>query len=410
MGRSSVRDWGVFLLRWILIGSLVGLLSGSASALFLTTLGWATATRERLPWLIFGLPLLGLGIGGFYHHFGKSVEGGTNLVLDQIHEPNEPVPVHLAPVILIATVLTHLFGGSAGREGTALQMGGALSELLTRPFKLSHDERRILLMAGIAGGFGSVFGTPFAGAVFGVEVRAAGRPRLHALIPCLIASVVGDLVCRSWGIRHHIYPKLATDVSPGLLGWIALSGVAFGLASLLFVELTHWIGSVGKKHSHGHLIRPFFGGIVVVGLTLWVGSQQYNGLGLGLIEDSFVVAVPLSAFALKLLFTSVTLGTGFKGGEVTPLFCIGATLGNAFATVTHQNPLIFAAVGFVSVFGGAAMTPIACAILGMELFGSGMAIPVGIGCLIAFWASGHKGIYGIANPTRVDDPNALIEA
>lgn len=385
----------VRLIRWSLLGGFVGVVVGIGSALFLFGLYWATATRESTPWLLWLLPLGGLAIGWMYDRFGRDVERGTKLLLDGIHGAGPPVPWTMAPMITLATIGTHLFGGSAGREGTAVQMGGSLADLIARLTRLSDEDRRLLLISGISGGFGAVFGTPLAGTVFGLEVLAAGRVRYEALVPCLVASTVGDLVCRACGIEHHVYPAAAmpTESARWLL-WVALAGVAFGLASLVFVELTHAIQKRVANRVVTPWLRPFFGGLGIVALTYLVGSRDYLGLSLPLIDRAFTAGgVFLGAFALKILFTAVTLGTGFKGGEVTPLFCIGATLGHSFAILTGQPTAVFAALGFVAVFAGAAKTPLACALMGIELFGAELAIPLMIACVVSYLVAGPRGIY-----------------
>jgi H+/Cl- antiporter ClcA len=393
-GWEEAKALGWFLVRWTLIGAWVGLMAGAASAAFLAALGWATGTRERMPLLLLGLPVAGALIGLAYGRFGKEAAGGNNLILDRIHEPGETIPFRMAPMILLTTVATHLFGGSAGREGTAVQMGGTLADLVTAPLRISGHDRRILLMAGISGGFGAVFGTPLAGAVFGLEVLTLGRLRYDALVPCLVASVVGDVACRWLGITHHRYDAPATfAMTPVTMGWVLLAGALFALAAVAFVELTHWIAGVGKDVRGAEWVRPLVGGIVVVALTYAVGTYVYNGLSLPLLGAAFHSGIPLYAFALKILFTAITLGAGFKGGEVTPLFVIGATLGNAFAVVTGQDPALFAALGFVAVFAGAANTPLACVIMGMELFGAHLAVPLAFACVGAYLLSGHRGIY-----------------
>jgi H+/Cl- antiporter ClcA len=393
------------LLKWCGLGAAVGVLSGASSAAFLIGLEWATETREATLWLLWLLPVGGAFIGWVYMRFGRDVEGGNNLLLDRIHAAEGDVSWRMAPLIALATIGTHLFGGSAGREGTAVQMGGSLADFLGRHLGLTREDRRMLLMSGISGGFGAVFGTPLAGTVFGLEVLSVGRVRYDALVPCFVASTVGDLVCRGLGVDHHLYAvEVVPEVTPVLLLWVLLAGLAFGATSLVFAELIHAIQHVARKLVAWPWLRPFFGGLAVISLTYLVGTRDYLGLGLPLIEASFTPGgVFLGAFAIKVLFTAVTLGTGFKGGEVTPLFCIGATLGYAFAWLTGQPTATFAALGFVAVFAGAANTPLACVLMGIELFGAGLAVPLTLACIVSYIASGHRGIY---LSQQVDTPKA----
>jgi H+/Cl- antiporter ClcA len=282
-------------------------------------------------------------------------------------------------------------------------MGGCLADGVSKNFGLSERERRILLMSGISGGFGSVFGTPLAGTVFGMEVLSIGRIRYDALIPCLAASTIGDLVCQRLGVGHHDYHLHGNiSITDSLLIWTLVGGLAFGLAGLLFAECTHLFSLVFKRWIKNPLIRPVIGGFLVICLTALIQTSDYLGLSLPLIERSFTPQhIVMYAFALKILFTSITLGSGFKGGEVTPLFCIGATLGHSFAEWVGQPVEIFAAVGFVSVFAGAANTPVSCVLMGMELFGEAIAVPLMLGCTVSYITSGHRGIYP---SQRVDTP------
>lgn len=389
------------LLRWIGLGLLVGVLGGLASAAFLASLRWATEAFDTHDALLWFLPLAGLAIGLAYHHGGGRARRGNDLIIDEIHDPTDWVPRRMAPMILIGTIVTHLFGGSAGREGTAIQMSGSLTDGASRLLRLGPSDRRIMLVTAIAGGFGAVFGVPLAGAVFALEVQSIGRLRYEALVPCLTASVAGDLVVRGLGIHHTITPHLgAVELSPGLLAKVAVAGVCFGLASVAFVTADHRVRATFARHVRWAPARPLIGGVLVVGLTLVVGNRLYNGLSEGLVEASlFGGDVPTWAFALKLLFTVVTLGSGFVGGEVTPLFVIGATLGATLAVPLGVPVPLLAALGFVAVFAGASNTPLACTIMGVELFGAGAVPYFAVACVVSYVFSSHHGIYGTQRTT-----------
>ncbi len=384
------------LLRWVALGCLVGVLSGVASTVFLVSLRWATEAFDTHGWLLAILPLAGLAIGLAYHYGGgRSVEG-NNLIIDEIHDPQDWVPRRMAPMILVGTIVTHLFGGSAGREGTAIQMSGSLTDAASRVLHLDAADRRTMLITAIAGGFGSVFGVPLAGAVFALEVQAVGRVRYEALVPCLTASVVGDLVVSGLGYHHAPTPDLGrVDLSPGLLAKVAVAGLAFALVGILFSELTHGLKRLFARTVGWAPARPLIGGALVVAMTLAVGSHLYNGLSTGLADASlFGADVPTWAFLLKLLFTAVTLGSGFVGGEVTPLFVIGATLGATLAGLLGVPVPFLAAMGFVAVFAGASNTPLACTIMGAELFGAGVIPYLAVACVVSYVFSSHRGIYG----------------
>ncbi len=404
--------------KWIVLGTGVGVLAGSASAIFLLTLERATDIRLANPDLLFLLPVAGFLLGWLYFRYAGPAARGNNLVIEEVNANRQPIPVRMAPLVLIGTVITHLFGGSAGREGTAIQMGASLADWLHRTLGLSQEDRRMMLMAGISGGFGSVFGTPLAGFVFGLEVQSIGRVRYEGIIPCLVAAVVGDIVTRAWGVTHSIYPKLPEISANGELVFkVALAGIAFGLASVLFIELTH-----GVKHLLAHLfkwspVHLFVGGAVIVGLTLLLGTQDYLGLSLPLIQDTMNgTGVMLLAFLLKIIFTGITLGSGFLGGEVTPLFVIGSTLGYTMGRLLGVDPALMAAVGFVAVFSGATNTPLACTLMGVELFGGGGVMYIAVGCVVAYAASGLRSIYVTQrihipkSPGFTANPDEVLEA
>jgi H+/Cl- antiporter ClcA len=394
------------LAKWTLLASLVGILAGIASAIFLVSLQWATNFRLANTWLLYFLPFAGFGLGWLYHRFGKQAARGNNLVIDELHTNKTPIPLRMAPMVLIGTIVTHLFGGSAGREGTAVQMASSLADWLRRILNLSSDDRRLMIMAGISGGFSSVFGTPLAGFVFGLEVQHVGRMRYEGVIPCFVAAVVGDLVTRALGVTHSAYPVMtAHEIDLGLLIQVAISGIIFGAVSLLFIELTHGIKQVAKQMISYPPLRPLIGGAIVILLTLLIGSQDYLGLSLPLIQRSLNGGdIPVLAFLLKLIFTAVTLGMGFMGGEVTPLFVIGSTLGVTVGHLLGVDPVFMAAIGFVAVFAGASNTPLACMLMGVELFGGGSILYLAIGCFVAYLVSGHRSIY---MTQRIGTPKAV---
>ncbi|CAN5461846.1 hypothetical protein BH10CHL1_BH10CHL1_47980 [soil metagenome] len=381
--------------KWTLLGSAVGLLAGTASAFFLISLAWATQTRLNQPWLLYLLPLAGCGVGWVYAQFGGAAALGNNLVIDEVNNNQSKIPLRMAPLVLFGTIMTHLFGGSAGREGTAIQMGASLADNLQRWLRLNASDRRLMIMAGISGGFGSIFGVPAAGFVFGMEVQSVGRIRYEGMIPCLVAAYVGDLVTRAWGATHTHYPTLANlEIAPLLLIKVALAGVIFGLTSILFVELTHGIKQLMRQISHWSPLYPIIGGVTVIGLTLLLETRDYLGLSLPLIQQSVSGAgVASDAFLWKLIFTAITLGTGYLGGEVTPLFVIGSTLGYTLGHLLGIDPAFLASIGLVAVFAGASNTPLACAIMGIEIFGGGSPLYLFLCCTIAYLASGHRGIY-----------------
>jgi H+/Cl- antiporter ClcA len=385
----------VALLEWLGVGLAVGLVTGSMSALFLWLLDVATAYRMQHEQLVFALPAAGLVIGTIYERFGRSIKAGNNLVIDTIHDHGPEIPLRMAPMVLAGTVLTHLFGGSAGREGTAVQMGASLSDYLAHRLRLAGRLRSEVLAAGVAGGFGSVFGTPIAGAVFGLEFVVLGRIEYRALVPALVAAVSGDMVTRALGIEHTPYPPapaLALTATV-LLKWLAFAA-AVALTSAIFIELLHAIKKVGERLLPRLGLRMCAGGaLVVLGWQL-MGTSDYLGLGVPTIVRAFGdPSLPSHAFAAKLGFTALTLGAGFLGGEVTPLFFIGAALGNTLAALLDLPLGLAAGVGMSAVFATAANAPLALSIMAVELLGGHVLPHVVIVASVAFVLVGHRGIY-----------------
>jgi H+/Cl- antiporter ClcA len=370
-------------------------LCGSASALFLWLLDLATVFRQSHEYIVYSLPVAGIVIGLIYERFGTSVRAGNNLIIDTIHDEGPEIPLRMAPMVLVGTVLTHLFGGSAGREGTAVQMGASLTDWLSHRLRVNKHTRRQLLAAGVAGGFGSVFGTPIAGTVFGLEFIVLGRMEYEALVPALVASLVGDLTTRAWGICHSVYPSLIhVPLTPFLAAKWFIFSLAVALVTTAFIELTSLIRKRGEQHLGRLPIRMFLGGVVIVGLWKIVGTNHYLGLGVTQIVKAFTDPNLLSyAFALKLLFTAITIGAGFLGGEVTPLFFIGATLGSVLGRWLGIPIELGAGVGLAAVFAAASNTPLALSIMAIELLGAAAFPHVVIVCVFAYLLTGHRSIY-----------------
>ena len=375
----------------------VAVLAGSASALFLFSLDWATRTREAHRGLIWGLPVAGFAVGWLYLQWGRTVDAGNNLLIDEIHSPNQVVPLRMAPLILGSTVVSHLFGASVGREGTAVQMGGALADQLSHHFKLTTTQRRMVLMTGISAGFASVFGTPLAGAVFALEVLAGPalrQMRWAALLPCAVAAVAADHVGLWWGVQHTLY---SAGSLPAFTAWslsaMLLAGGLMGLTARVFALSTHGLSAWMKQRVPYAPLRPLIGGVLIAAVVGWGHADRYIGLGIPVIVDAFSQPLAPWDFAAKLALTVASLGSGFKGGEVTPLFYIGATLGNALAPLLQMPVGLMAAVGFVAVFAGAANTPLACSVMAMELFGVEVGAFAALACAVSYLFSGRASIY-----------------
>jgi H+/Cl- antiporter ClcA len=416
------------------LGALVGLVCGAASALFLGLLDAATAHRGQHPAIVYGLPIAGLLMGRALEALAPAVRRGTNQIIDAINDlgtgPEPRVPIVLAPVVLFGTVLTHLFGGSAGREGTAVQMGGAIGELAARIGRAARRStlRRQLLLAGVAGGFGSVFGTPLAGAIFALEFAARGRaqsngtarephheshqtteqpalqpgpappvPTLPALmLPALVAALVGDHATRAFGILHTPYPTVqAVAISPILFGKWLLFAAAIAIVTAAFLGALALVKRWAGTHLRRLPIAMAIGGVVVVALWRVTGGDAYLGLGVPTIERAFVdPTLPAAAFLAKAVFTVVTVGSGFLGGEVTPLFFVGASLGNLLARALELPLALGAGVGLVAVFATAAGTPLALCVMAVELMGGPVLPHAALVCVVARALVGSLGLYG----------------
>lgn len=382
------------LLKWVIIYSITSVLVGSASAFFLLSLEWVTNFRENHIWIISFLPLIGFIIGLIYFYFGKEVESGNNLLIENIQKPGKKVPFIMAPLVYIGTILTHLFGGSAGREGTALQMAGAISDQFSIPFKLTDEERKILLIASVSAGFGSVFGTPFAGAIFGLELVFTGRLNVKAILPAFFTALFASFITDIWPVTHtHYHISIIPTISFPTIFYSIITGAIFGICASIFCKGLHLLSEFAKSNIKYPPLRPLLGGIVIVLIVYLLNNTKFIGLGIPTILESFETQSPAYYFALKLFLTIITLGFGFKGGEVTPLFFIGATLGSSLALFIPLPNAILAGMGFVAVFAGATNTPIACTIMGIELFGIESGVFIAIACVVSYFVSGNTSIY-----------------
>lgn len=372
----------------------MGVFAGSASALFLLSLDSVTQARQQNSELLYSLPLAGLLIVFLYSHFGQKVEAGNNLILEQIHNPKDKIPLRMWPLIWIGTLLTHLCGGSAGREGTAVQMGGAIADQFTSFLNLSREERKLLLMTGIAGGFASVFGTPWAGALFAIEVLALGKLQYRGFAPSVMSAFIAHITCLLWGVQHTAYDVgIIPSFNFSSVSLSAMTGVAFGLSALLFSWSHHRFSFFLKRILPSPYLRVVLGGAAIILLASILQTDRYLGLGISTLTESFLSPSASYDFLLKILFTVITLASGFKGGEVTPLFFIGATLGSALSVYLPLPTGFLAALGFASVFAGAANTPLACILMAMELFGAEVGFYAALAIAVSYLCSGNRGIY-----------------
>lgn len=381
-------------LKWILLSLCCGIFAGLAATVFLYLLDLATLARDAHPNLIWLLPFAGFMIGWIYHVYGKDVAAGNNLILEEIHDPKNVTPFRMSPLILIGTILTHLCGGSAGREGTAVQMGASLSDQLSRFFNVGRDERKILLVAGAGAGFGAAVGAPWAGVIFGMEVINVGRLKPFAVIECLIASFTALAVTSILKAPHSHYPSLnIADFNGRALIGVALAGVAFGLTARAFSLLTHAIERLERQFIRYPPLKPAAAGLLLVILYAAEGSYRYVGLGIPFIQEALTQPATFTDPFFKTLFTALTVGSGFKGGEFVPLVFIGTTLGSALSIVLPVSFQLLASVGFAAVFAGASKTPIACTVMAAEIFGWQITPYALIACVVSYAVSGRDGIY-----------------
>ena len=416
---KNALNYTLTFLRWVIAAAIVGAACGLAGALFAMGVEEATHLRQHNPWLIYLLPAGGLMIAGLYRLLKLPLSLGTDEIILTVRTQGR-VPLAMAPAIFISTVMTHLLGGSAGREGAALQLGGTIGAALgdlTHPDR-ARDDRRIFELCGMAALFSALFGTPFTAAVFVLEIIEVGRFNHRAFLPCVVSAVTAKLVALGVGAPVEAFPLAAGLAQVGALTVLQSAGVgiACGVVAILFCTVMHFDNKLMKKWIPNDFVRIAVGGAAVIALALVVGSQDYNGGGMHVILSALQGnAVPF-AFLLKILFTAVSLGSGFKGGEIVPSFFVGATLGCTVAGLIGLNPALGAAVGLISVFCGVTNAPLASLLLSVELFGTEYLPLIGTGLAVSFMLSGHFSLYHaqlFAQPklgSREENPSSHEEA
>ena len=380
--------------RWMVLAIFVGLVVGVFSSAFAWCLQRVTLLRGSYPWLLYFLPVGGLFIVFLYRLCGLEKDRGTNILLIAVHEKNQDVPAYMAPLIFAATIITHLFGGSAGREGAALQMGGSLGNTIGRLFRLDEGDRKILVMSGMSAAFAAVFGTPLAAAIFPMEMISVGIMHYAALVPCVFAALVANRFAINMGINPEAFnieeiPPLT--VISGVK--VILLGILCAGLSVAFCLFLRTAGSLYSRYIKNAYLRVVIGGCLVISLTFLVGTSAYSGAGTELIEEAISGRTPAGAFLLKMLFTAVTLAAGYKGGEIVPAFCTGATFGCLFGNLLGFSPSLCAAIGMIAVFCGVTNCPIASMLIGFELFGFEGVAYLLMAISVSYLFSGYKGLY-----------------
>lgn len=392
--RHSIRNNSAALFRWMGIAILTGVIVGCAGALFHIALEWAGETFAAHRWLLYCLPLAGLAIVSLYHLAGMDNDKGTELVLSSVRS-GEKVRLRTAPLIFAATFLTHLTGGSAGREGAALQLGGSISGSLGRLLKLDDRDERVMTMCGMAAGFSALFGTPMAAAIFAMEVESVGVMYYAALVPCLLGSLMAQRVAELMGVAPTVFPGLVCpERSFFVVTMIILLGVLCGVLSNLFCRLLQVAGKLYQNYLPNRWVRAAVGGGLVILISRLTGTYDYNGAGMGVISAAVAdgVAFPL-AFLLKMLLTALTLNAGYKGGEIVPSFFAGATFGCLIAPLLGLPAAFGAGAGMIAVFCGVTNCPITSLLLAYELFPGCELSTLAIVIAISYMTSGYHSLY-----------------
>lgn len=379
--------------KWVVFAVIVGAAVGLCGTAFSVLLTRATTLRLQYPWLLLLLPAGGLLIVGLYQLLRDQNDTGTNLVISAIHS-GDHLPFRMAPLIFLSTLITHLFGGSAGREGAALQMGGSLGNTIGRIFRFDEKDRHVMIMCGMSAAFSALFGTPMAAAIFPLEVVSVGVMYYMALVPCVISSLVARGVADSFGVANEMFPVTSIPKFT-VFAAVKISALAVlcALVSILFCVALHRTEELYRRIFKNAYLRVAAGGCIVVILTALVGNQSYNGTGITIIEQCIDGTVRPEAFLLKMIFTALTLGAGYKGGEIVPTFFTGAAFGCLFGNLLGFSPTLCTAVGMTSMFCGVTNCPISSLLISFELFGyEGMPYFL-LAVAFSYMLSGYFGLY-----------------
>lgn len=379
-------------IKSIVIASIVGIVVGLVSVGFHISIEKATELRIEYSWVIWFLPLGGVAIVWLYQKAGMEKDRGTNFVLEAVRDNNE-LTIKTAPLIFISTVITHLFGGSSGREGAALQIGGSISSYMGKVIKLDEKEQRLITMCGMSAGFAALFGTPVTAVIFSMEVITVGVMHYSAIVPCVVSAVVGSYTAKKLGVPETFFViKGIPEIGTVVLLKILVLGVLFAAVSMLFCLLLKKTHILYEK-IHNKMFAAFVGGIVIIALTYIFGTKDYNGAGMNVINAAASGEAKPEAFLLKMILTAASLGAGFKGGEIVPTLFVGATFGNVAAEIIGLNPSFGAGLGMVALFCGVTNCPLTSIILSIELFGSEGILFYTIVCAVSYKLSGYYGLY-----------------
>ena len=392
---KKLRTVSVYIfLKWLLLAAVSGSLVGLAGAAFHHCLDISAEMFGKFSWLLYCLPIAGLAIVFLYRRCGFTEDKGTNMVFTAIRD-GEKIKFRTAPLIFIATCLTILTGGSAGREGAALQLGGSITSFFSKIFHMNENDYKILIMCGMAAGFSSLFGTSVAAAIFAIEMISVGSFCFAAIVPCAVSSAMGIYIASLFGVHPTFFVMTGVpELSAVMIVLVIVLAVLCGLISILFCLSMHSVKHVAVKFIKNPYIRVVVGAAVIIALTLILGTNDYNGAGMPIVEKAMSGEAEIPAFILKLLFTAITLAVGFKGGEIVPAFFVGSTFGCVVAPLLGLDPSFGAGLGLISVFCGVTNCPITSLILSVELFGGEGILFFLISCAVSYMISGYYSLYG----------------